>query len=68
MIRINLIGTKVKPKAAAPSAQVYLFLALFILEGVFLFVWHQMLSSDLDAGTRKTRDAVAKVEALKKIK
>lgn len=68
MIRINLIGTKVKPKARAPSAQLYLYLALFVVEGVFLFVWHQMLVSDLDNATTKAREAIAKVETLKKVK
>lgn len=68
MIRINLIGTKVKPKAKAPSAQLYLYLALFLLEGVFLFVWHQTLVSELDSATTKAKEAIAKVEALKKVK
>ncbi len=68
MIRINLIGTKVKPRARAPSAQLYLYLALFLVEGIFLFVWHQMLVSDLESATAKAKEAVAKVETLKKVK
>lgn len=68
MIRINLIGTKVKPRARAPSAQLYLYLALFLLEGVFLFGWHQMLGSDLESATTRAKEAIAKVETLKKVK
>lgn len=68
MIRINLIGTKVKPKARAPSAQFYLYLALFLVEVIFLFVWHQMLLSDLESTTKKTKEAIAKIETLKQIK
>lgn len=68
MIRINLIGTKVKPRARAPGAQAYVFLALILLEAVVLFAWYQMLVSDLEATSKKAKDAVAKIEDLKKVK
>ncbi len=68
MIRINLIGTKVKPRSRAPSAQLYIYLALFLVEGVILFLWHQMLVSDLAEATTKAKEAAAKVETLKKVK
>lgn len=68
MIRINLIGTKVKPKAKAPSAQLYVYLGLFLAEAILLFLWYQMLSSDLEASEKKAKEATAKVETLKKVK
>lgn len=68
MIRINLIGTKAKPKAKAPKGHLFLFLGLIIVEAAFLFVWYQMLSSDLEAATQRTKDATAKIDDLKKVK
>lgn len=68
MIKINLIGTKVKPKAKGPGAQVYIFLGLFLLEAVLIFAWYQMQASEVEEMTKKAKDAQAKVEALKKVK
>jgi len=68
MIRINLIGTKAKPKARAPIGQIFIFLGLILVEAIFLFVWYQMLSSDLDDVVARTKDARAKIEDLKKVK
>ncbi|NOZ02636.1 MAG: PilN domain-containing protein [Deltaproteobacteria bacterium] len=68
MIRINLIGSKAKPKAAAPKGHIFLFVGLILVEAVFLFVWYQMLSSDLEAATKRTKDATAKIADLKKVK
>jgi hypothetical protein len=68
MIRINLIGQKAKPKPTASRGQLLVFLALLLVEAGFLFVWHQKLSSELTDATKRSKDASAKIEELKKVK
>jgi len=68
MIKINLIGTKVKPKPKAPAFRIYIFAGLLLVEIVVLFAWYKILSSELEDATKRTKDAQAKVENLKRIK
>ena len=68
MIRINLIGTKAKPKAKTPKLEMIVFGVMILAEVVFLFTWYQMLSSDLEVATKRTKEARAKIADLKKVK
>lgn len=68
MIRINLVGTKAKPKSQAPKGQLFLMIGLILVEVIFLFVWYQMLSSDLETATQRSKDATSKISDLKKVK
>ena len=68
MIRINLLGLKVKPKQTGSSKQLFAFAAILIVEGLFLFLWHQKLSADLAEATKRTKEAAAKIEDLKRVK
>jgi len=71
MIRINLIGQRQKaaPKAGKGTRrQSIMLLALFLAEGLFLFVWHQKLSSELSVAKKRSKDATAKIEDLKRVK
>lgn len=68
MIRINLIGQKAKPKPTASKGQLLVFVGLLLLEAAFLFVWHQKLSSELDAARKRTAEATAKLDELKRVK
>ena len=71
MIRINLIGQRQKaaPKAGKGTRrQTMILLALFLAEGLFLFVWHQKLSSELAVARKRSKDAASKIEDLKRVK
>jgi len=68
MIRINLLGLKAKPKPTASRKQLVVFAALLVVEGLFLFLWHQKLAADLAEATRRTKDASAKIDDLKRVK
>jgi Tfp pilus assembly protein PilN len=68
MIKVNLIGTKVKPKPKAPAFRFYIFVGLILVEIVVLFAWFKILSSELEDATKKAKDAMAKVENLKRLK
>jgi type IV pilus assembly protein PilN len=68
MIRINLLGLKAKPKPTASRKQLVVFAALLIVEAAFLFLWHQKLSADLAEATKRTKEASAKIDDLKRVK
>ncbi len=71
MIRINLIGLKTKrakPTKLGGKGQLLLFAAIIVVEVVFLFLWHQQLNAELDEAKKRTRDATAKIEDLKRVK
>lgn len=68
MIRINLIGQKAKVKGASPKVQILFYVGLLVIEAVVLAVWHQQLSSELTSASRRTREATAKIEDLRRVK
>mgnify|MGYP000953386700 CR=1 FL=1 len=69
MIRINLLGLKAKPKPIVASRkQVLVFAGLLLAEVLFLFLWHQKMSTELADATRRTREASAKIDDLKRVK
>lgn len=68
MIRINLLGLKAKPKPTASRKQLVVFVGLVVLEALFLFVWHQKLASELTDATKRTKEASAKIDDLKRVK
>ncbi len=68
MIRINLIGRRVRRKARAPKGQLFVFLAILVVELVFMFVWYQRAQGDLDLATRRAREVHQKVVKLDKLK
>lgn len=71
MIRINLIGLKTKrAKQAAKGGrtQLFIFAAVILAEIAFLFLWHQRLTNELEDAKKRTTDANAKIEDLKRVK
>jgi Tfp pilus assembly protein PilN len=71
MIRINLIGLKTKRAKAVQKggkAQLILFAVVLLAEVAFLFLWHQRLTAELEEAKKRTRDATAKIEDLKRVK
>lgn len=71
MIRINLIGLKTKRAKQASKggrAQLFVFAAVILAEIAFLFLWHQRLTNELADAKKRTSDANAKIEDLKRVK
>ncbi len=68
MIRINLIGQRARIKPTVGKGQLVVFVALLVVEAVFLFVWHQKLSGDLTDAVKRSKEASAKIEELKRVK
>ena len=68
MIRINLIGRRVRTRSRAPKGQIFVFLALLVVELVFMFVWYQRAQSDLNLATKRTTQVHKKIVRLNKIK
>lgn len=68
MIRINLIGRRVRTRPRAPKGQIFVFLAILVVELVFMFVWYQRAQSDLDMATRRTKQVHTKIVRLNKVK
>lgn len=68
MIRINLLGQRAKPKQTGSRKQFFAFAGLLVVEALFLFVWHQRLSSELADATKRTKEATSKIEELKRVK
>lgn len=71
MIRINLIGLKTKRAKQASKggrAQLFIFVAVILAEIAFLFLWHQRLTNELVDAKKRTSDANAKIEDLKRVK
>lgn len=68
MIRINLIGTKVKAKPRGPGAEVWAYLGLLVVEVALLFVWYQAKSSAVQEWQNRAKEAIAKVETLRQVK
>jgi len=68
MIRINLIGGKVKARKSGGSGQFVVYLV--IIAAVFggLYLWHQQQADQLQAAKKKAVDAADKVESLKRVK
>lgn len=68
MIRINLIGRKVKQKKSHGSYQVLIYLALLGAACVVLFLWHQSVNDELEGSKKRAREAAEKVENLMRVK
>ena len=68
MIRVNLIGRRTRAKARAPKGQLYVFLAILIVEVVFMFVWYQSASSTTDMIRAQANQEREKVRKLKEVK
>ncbi len=71
MIRINLIGLKTKRAKQTTKGgrgQMLLFAAIILAEVAFLFLWHQRLSSELEDAKKRTHDASAKIDDLRRVK
>mgnify|MGYP000905367613 FL=1 len=68
MIRINLIGRKVKQKKSHGSYQVLIYLALLGVACVVLFLWHQSVNDELEGSKKRAREAAEKVENLMRVK
>ena len=68
MIRINLIGTKVKAKPKGPGLEVWIYLGVLVLEVALLFVWYQTKASSLEEWTKRAKQATAKVKTLRQVK
>ena len=68
MIRINLIGRRVRTRSRTPKGQIFVFLAILLVELIFMFVWYQRAQSDLDMATARARHIHKEVVRLNKIK
>jgi len=68
IIKINLIGRRAKPKPTTSRAQLLLFAGLLVVEALFLFVWYQKLSSELDTVKARVKEANSKLDELKRVK
>ena len=66
IIKINLIGRRAKPTTS--RAQLLLFAGLLVVEALFLFVWYQKLSSELDTVKSRVKEANSKLDELKRVK
>lgn len=68
MIRINLIGRKVKQKKSQGSYQLLIYLGMIGAAVVVLFLWHQSVVDELEGAKKKAREAAEKVENLMRVK
>ncbi len=68
MIRINLIGKRIKAKSRAPKGQLYVFAAIILVELVFIFVWYNNANNTLKYLENQVRVERLKVKKLKKNK
>lgn len=68
MIRINLIGRKVKQKTAGNKSQLLIYVALLAVVFGVMFLWHQQLTDELKSAKTKSTEAADKIEKLKRVK
>lgn len=68
MIRINLIGGKVKPKRSGGNAQLIMYMLAIVAVFGGLYLWHQQQVDQLQAAKKKAVDAADKVDSLKRVK
>lgn len=68
MIRINLIGKRVRVKEKVWKGQIFIYIGLVVLESAFLVGWYLKLSSDLQEARKRVKDATAKIEELTRVK
>lgn len=68
MIRINLIGRKVKQKKTGNRSQLLIYVALLAVVFGVMFLWHQQLTDELKSAKVKSVEAADKIEKLKRVK